>query len=724
MTKCQSSETQQIESQVKFTEERSTVEVENKANPDVPKAISTTLKKDDAFLIANESGDFLAANREMGLFWHGTRFLSRCNLHLNRHTFILLSRHIADQGSIVHLDFMNAAFTTDQGERIDQGEIHICRQLELQKDCLIQTFTLTSFHGSPLQFTLGLDIDADFCDIFEVRGVARKGRGEAIPSVYTPDSLTLGYRGLDNIVRKTRISFSSPARQIRPDSATWEMQLERGEPSEVRLEISMQSSDERLRLTEASGVRAEALAEPQLQSDNALFSRLLNYSMHDLVMLDTQTPHGHYPYAGIPWFSAPFGRDGLITSLQFLPWYPQMVRGALAFLAAYQGSKHEPFTDEQPGKILHEFRQGEMANLREIPYIPYYGSIDVTPLFLIALEQYVRWSNDLVFLERLWPNAEAAAHWIHAYGDKDGDHFLEYQTESEKGLSNQGWKDSWDSVSYSDGNLAAHPIALSEVQGYTYAAYRAMAYLAGRLGKEQQSWEQAACTLQQHFWEQFWWEEQQTFYEALDGNKRPCDVVSSNAGQCLWSGIATQEQGEKTIARLMQPDMYSGWGVRTLSAQANRYNPMNYHNGTIWPHDNSMVAAGFARYGGKQEAAHILKGMLDASLYYERGRLPELYCGFPQRQGYGPINYPVACSPQAWAAGAPFLVLSSLLGLQPEAEHGRLVLTQPMLPDWLHSLEMRGMYVGKQHIHLHFTRQGEETLVTPGEHNEAEIIMR
>jgi len=448
--------------------------------------------------------------------------------------------------------------------------------------------------------------------------------------------------------------------------------------------------------------------------------------MDDLMMLSTMTPHGYYPYAGIPWFSCPFGRDGLISCLEFLPWFPAVVRGVLTFLSAHQGTKVDEFTDEEPGKMLHEMRTGEMANCREIPYLPYYGSIDVTPLFLIALADYMRWTHDQALLTQLWPHAEAAARWMISYGDRDGDGFLEYHKASVKGLANQGWKDAWDSISHCDGQIAQSPIALCEVQGYAYAAYRAMSSLAGYLGKEQEAryWEQRAEKLQASFLEHFWWEEEGLFYLALDAAKKPCRVVSSNAGQCLWTGIVPAEISGRITDRLMCEDMYSGWGIRTLSTHALRYNPMSYHNGSVWPHDSALVGAGFARYGRKKEAVHLLRGLYQASLYFEGGRLPELYCGFPLRQGYGPTRYPVACAPQAWAAGAPFLLLNALLGLQSDAEGQRLILDRPLLPDWLQAVEVQGLRLGHKQIHLNFIRSGEQSRVIIGADNEVEVCVR
>ncbi|HZT98751.1 MAG TPA: amylo-alpha-1,6-glucosidase, partial [Ktedonobacteraceae bacterium] len=425
----------------------------------------------------------------------------------------------------------------------------------------------------------------------------------------------------------------------------------------------------------------------------------------------------------IPWYACPFGRDGLIACLQFLPWFPEVVRGTLTFLAAHQGTKVDAFTEEEPGKILHEMRTGEMANCREIPYIPYYGTVDATPLFLILLEAYMRWTNDVALLQQLWPNAEAAAHWMVEYGDKDGDGFLEYHRALDTGLFNQGWKDSLDSVSHSDGRIAESPIALCEVQGYAFAAYRATAYLARRVGQVEHasSWEQRAAELQSLFLERFWWEEEDVFYEALDKDKLPCAVVSSNAGQCLWTGIVPPEYAHKMIARLMREDMFCGWGIRTLSAQAALYNPMSYHNGSVWPHDTALIGAGFSLFGAKEQTSALLKGVYQAGLFFEGMRLPELFCGFPQRPGFAPTRYPVACAPQAWAAGAPFMLLNALLGLQPDAEHQRLTLDRPTLPDWLQSMEIRGLRLGERHLHLRLVRTGNQTNVVVDAENEVAV---
>jgi glycogen debranching enzyme len=685
-----------------------------------------TLKAGDAFLVADGCGDFLASRQEMGIFRHGTRFLRTANLYLEGHHLVPLSHQVAQMGDASHIDLTNVPFTTAQQHPIEQGTVHINRFLELEQDCLTQTLTLTSFHPVALPLTLTMQIGADFCDLFEVRGFSRQRRGDQFPAKQEAGTVSLRYRGLDRIERTTRVESQPIAPSVRDERIDWVLLCQPGVPITLRVMFRMsESSAEKLETHSATTPwREDAQTTlPMVQSSDPFFNRFLTRGMQDLKMLSTMTPYGYYPYAGIPWFSCPFGRDGLITALEFLPWFPQVMRGTLEFLAAYQGTKVDPFTDQEPGKILHEFRTGEMANCREIAFVPYYGTIDATPLFLIALDAYLRWTNDLELAGRLWPNVEAAARWLVEYGDRDGDGFLEFDRASEKGLVNQSWKDSWDSTSHRDGRIAASPIAHCEVQGYAFAAYRAIGSLARRLGKnvEAASWDARADTFQSEFLRAYWWEQEQTFYMALAENKEPCDVVVSNAGQCLWSGIVPDEQARQVVQRLMREDMFSGWGIRTLSTQARRYNPLSYHNGSIWPHDNALVGAGFALYGAKDEAGQVLKSLFDASAHFADARLPELYCGFARRPGYGPTRYPVACAPQGWAAGSPFLLLSALLGLHPDAANHRLVLDGPTLPEWLTSLELKGLYVGDRHVHLRFVRVGEQTEVVLGRENEVDV---
>ncbi len=691
-----------------------------------------TLKKGDAFLVADGRGDLPDSEQETGLYWRGTRFLRTCDVFLTGQPLIPLSHSISDEEGSCQIDLTNP-FLRIGTEVVYQGNIHMRRRLELSGHVLTERLILTSYHPDPITVKLGLKLGADFRDIFEVRGMARKDRGEQFPPKVTREGVILAYQGRDGIMRETNFSFSPQPDLAVMQGLFWDLPLEPGQPFEVSVVATLSTSGEGpadFESGEAPNGPHDVLPRgsnmPMLASDNVFFNRLLTRGMHDLEMMCTLTTEGLYPYGGIPWYVCPFGRDALITSIEFLPWFPQIARGTIAFLATYQGKKVDEFTEEEPGRILHEYRLGEMANSREIPFIPYYGTIDATPLFIITLEQYVRWSNDLEFLQRYWPNALAAAEWMQRYGDFDGDGFLEYTKVSDKGLVNQGWKDSWDSVSHEDGALAHPPIALSEVQGYAFSAYRAMSYLATRLGHvdEAAAWERKAEHLRVLFVDHFWWHEEDTFYLALDGDKRPCKVVSSNAGQCLWTGIVPDDRADALVERMMRKDMYTEWGIRTISSQSARYNPMSYHNGSVWPHDTAMVGAGFSRYGRKHEAGELLGHLFGVSLYYPGSRLPELYCGFERVAGYGPTRYPVACSPQSWAAGAPFLLLSSALGFEPEADRQRLTLRNPTLPAWMRTLELDRLRLGAHELRLRFERShhGTSVVLTGGSEIEVRVL--
>ncbi|MBA3824437.1 MAG: amylo-alpha-1,6-glucosidase [Ktedonobacterales bacterium] len=680
---------------------------------------TVALKRDNTFLVADVRGDLLAAQQEMGLYWHDTRYLRTLDLLLEGEPLISLAHSIDDDGDACQIDLCNPFLQFPDGLTLGQGAIHIRRWLELHDQRLVEHLSLTSYHQHDLTVRLGVQANADFRDIFEVRGMHRSQRGKMLPTQMQRDALTLRYRGLDDITRSSHVAFSPPADEVGQAGIYWNVILTPQQATQIRITVDLQeTTTDDVTLPPPELHEEPALVVPEITTSNVFFNRLLARSLADLTMMSARTPEGIFPYAGLPWYVCPFGRDALLTSLEFLPWQPQVARGTLLTLAKYQGTKVDEFTEEEPGKILHEFRRGEMAHCREVPFIPYYGTIDATPLFIILLEAYIRWTNDLAFLRELWPHAKAAAEWMLQYGDRDGDGFLEYVRNVDSGLINQGWKDSWDAVSYANGELAEAPIALCEVQGYAYAAYQGMRVLAERLGhkKEAVRWHEHAEELRARFWKAFWWESEQILYLALDGNKRPCQVVSSNAGQCLWTGIVPTEAAGGIVARLMRDDMYSEWGIRTLSSHAARYNPMSYHNGSVWPHDTALIGAGFARYGFHREAGKLLEDLFTLSLHYERARLPELLCGFARRQGYGPTPYPVACSPQAWAAGAPFMLLSALLGLQPHADQGQLTAFHPSLPPFLQEIETMTLMLGDHPIELAAARgkRGNVTLTHQG----------
>ena len=423
-------------------------------------------------------------------------------------------------------------------------------------------------------------------------------------------------------------------------------------------------------------------------------------------MLMTETAHGAYPYAGVPWYSTIFGRDGIITAMLLLWCAPYFAKGVLRTLADLQATDHDPASDAEPGKILHERRGGEMAALGEVPFRRYYGSVDSTPLFVMLAAQYYQRTGDLDTIRDIWPNIVAALGWIDDYGDMDGDGFVEYARQTDKGLSNQGWKDSSDSIFHRDGRLASAPIALCEVQAYVFAAKQGAAALAARLGDSDLSAKLAsqAEDLRVRFEDAFWIEEAGTYAIALDGDKQRCEILSSNAGHCLFAGIVSPDRAKRVADLLTGKRFHSGWGVRTLAVGEARYNPMSYHNGSIWPHDNGLIALGMARYGHKKAALSIFEGIFDSAIYDDLRRLPELFCGFERRRRQGPTSYPVACSPQAWAAATPFALVAAAIGCVIDPQVGTLTLDRPVLPKFLDDLTIRNIAIGDARVDLRLAR--------------------
>ena len=461
---------------------------------------------------------------------------------------------------------------------------------------------------------------------------------------------------------------------------------------------------------DAVGLARDITRVAKVASSNQRFNEVISRSKSDLYMLATPTEHGMFPYAGIPWYSTVFGRDGIITAMMLLWTDPSMAKGVLRHLADMQATKTDPAVDAQPGKILHERRHGEMARLGEVPFRRYYGTVDATPLFLMLAAQYYETTGDRPTIEAIWPNIEAALRWCDEYGDRDGDGFVEYHRETEKGLANQGWKDSHDSIFHADGSSAEGPIALCEVQAYVFAAKVGASRLAQALGRLDVGAKLAseADQLRERFEASFWCEEIGTYALALDGRKRPCRVRTSNAGHALFAGIASRERARLVAQTLMSPDCFSGWGVRTLATGEARYNPMSYHNGSVWPHDNGIIALGLARYGLRMEANRIFEALFDVATYQELRRLPELFCGFLRRPRRGPTAYPVACSPQAWSAAAPFAFLAASLGLELDLERDAVRFNNPTLPNFLDEVIIEGLQLGSSRLDLRFHRYGQD----------------
>jgi glycogen debranching enzyme len=704
---------------------------------------SRVLKHGDSFLVVDRFGEMHTGLRgEQGLYYRGTRFLSKLRLRIGKRQPMFLSSSVLENNLLLAVDLANPEMHDERGT-VGHGTVHLSRRALLEDGAYYERIHLHNYGSQPARLPLRIELDADFCDIFEVRGMQRKLRGELLEPEHDRSRLRLRYRGLDQRLRSSELCFSPAPVELGAKHALFDIALQPGESAKLELTIVCRvhepgsaasapaPSRRELGFEHASARAAEALRrderdETLVFSSNRNFNRWLDRSRADLRMLATDTPHGRYPYAGVPWFSTVFGRDGIWTALQMLWLDPSLAAGVLSFLAAHQATTHDPEADAEPGKILHELRDGEMADLGEVPFGRYYGSIDSTPLFLMLAAAYERATGDVELVRRIWPNLLRAMDWLDQHGDQDGDGFIEYGKRSSNGLVQQGWKDSNDSVFHQDGSDAQGPIALCEVQGYAYAARRGMAELAQRLDQPALA---ARCNvladeLQQRFDAAFWCDELGTYALALDGHKRPCRVKSSNAGHCLYTGIALPARHEALARQLMSPEMFAGWGVRTLASDERRYNPMSYHNGSIWPHDNAIVADGLALVGHRWQAAALLESFFDAATFMDFQRLPELFCGFARHAGEEPIRYPVACLPQAWAAGSAFMLLRAVLGLEVDAAARRLTLRNPILPAFIDTLEIRRLRVGKERVDLRLVRHPEDVGVTVlGAHSSTDVVV-
>jgi glycogen debranching enzyme len=678
------------------------------------------LKQGDTFAVFDRFGDVdTFGTGELGLYYQDTRFLSRLTLRLGKDRPLLLSSTVREDNAVIAVDSTNPDVCRNGETVVPRGTVHIFRSKILWKRTCHERLRIRNYGRVAMDFSFALEFDADFADIFELRGTAREQRGCRRETEVTQDQVVLAYEGLDRRLRRTRIVFDPPPTRLSESAANYQIRLQPGEELSYRWVIACEVDGNSQPQTkpcyeevvqEAANALASAHArEPLIFTSNEQFNDWLNRSLADLEMMRTETPYGPYPYAGVPWYSTEFGRDGIITALQCLWFDPTLARGVLAYLAATQADTENAEKDAQPGKVLHETRAGEMAVLGEIPFRRYYGTIDATPLFIMLAGAYYKRTADREFVESIWPNIERALAWIDHYGDIDGDGFVEYARRSKLGLIHQGWKDSQDSIFHADGTSAEGPIALCEVQGYVYAAKLAAAQLAELFGDDARARDlsKQAITLRRRFEESFWCDELSTYALALDGGKQPCRVRTSNPGHCLFTGIASTEHARRIAATLTHEESFSGWGIRTVATSEVRYNPMSYHNGSIWPHDNSLIAAGFARYDLKDSAATVLAGLLDASLFFDLHRLPELFCGFPRRPGEAPTLYPVACAPQSWASAAVFLLLEACLGLSVSASDRRLTFSKPVLPRFLQQVTIRGLKVADARADLLLTRHDE-----------------
>jgi glycogen debranching enzyme len=676
---------------------------------------SRVLKQGDTFAVFDRYGNIHRVGMgEQGVYHQGTRYLSRLELRVMGRRPLLLSSTVGQDNCMMTVDLTNPDFFRDGEVLLQRDTVHIFRCAFLWDGACYERLRLRNYSPQPVEASFAFHYEADFADIFEVRGVKRERRGELLTPVVEADRLQLAYRGLDDLVRRTTIEFSPPPSQLQPSRADFHTQLPPHGEQIFFISICCQApgaecaplSFEQAKSLAVDRLQTRRRHDAALRSSNEQLNDWINRSSADLHLMVTETPEGPYPYAGIPWFSTPFGRDGIITGLELMWINPELARGVLSYLAANQAREHNGAQDADPGKILHETRRGEMAALGEIPFGRYYGSVDSTPLFVVLAGAYYDRTADVEFLRSLWPNLEAALEWMDHYGDCDGDGFIEYARRSPKGLVVQGWKDSFDSVFHADGTLADGPVALCEVQGYAFAARRAAARVAAALGLSQRASQlvDQAEQLRQQFEEAFWCEELSTYALALDGQKRPCRVRTSNPGHCLFSGIVSAERAGRLADALLSEESFSGWGVRTVATSEARYNPMSYHNGSIWPHDNALIAAGLARYGFSHHVSRIFTGMFDASLFVDLHRMPELFCGFVRRPGEGPTLYPVACAPQSWAAGAVFSLIESLLGMTIDAARRQIRFVRPRLPESVGRLWISNLRVADAVVDLELDR--------------------
>ncbi|MGH7713099.1 MAG: amylo-alpha-1,6-glucosidase [Gemmatimonadaceae bacterium] len=680
------------------------------------------LKAQDTFGVFDRYGDirFVTAS-QYGLYHAGTRYLSQFILTVDGHRPILLNSWVKADNSLLVVEMTTPDRYEGDRLKFHKDTLHVFRARLLRDGSLHEHVRLMNYGDVSVGVTLTLDFGGDFADVFEVRGIRRARRGVYLPAHVGERGAELSYRGLDDVRRVTRIAFDRKPDCIDEDSAEFRLQLVPRAVYELFLSVSCELDDERrvvpsYREALDGSTReheAERAAGSIVETSHAQFNEWIERSVADLHMLTTRTADGPYPYAGVPWFSTPFGRDGIITALETLWVEPQIARGVLKFLAQRQADALAPEQDAEPGKILHELRQGEMAALGEVPFAKYYGSVDSTPLFIMLAGAYYDRTGDLPFIRELWQAITRALDWIGRFGDRDGDGYVEYERHSERGLEHQGWKDSFDAVFHADGSLARGPIALCEVQGYVYAAKLAASRLAERLGDREMSamLRRQAEDLRTQFNRDFWCAELGTFALALDGEKRRCQVRTSNPGQALATGIVDQQYVAELSKTLMSDDSFNGWGVRTVAASEARFNPMSYHNGSLWPHDNALIALGLARYASKESALRILTGLFEASTFMDLNRLPELFCGFPRYSGQGPTLYPVACSPQAWASAAVFQLLCACVGLTFSPAKPQLLFEHPVLPAYLSWVKVTNLQVGAGFVDLMLTRHAYDVSI-------------
>ncbi len=681
------------------------------------------MKQGSLFLLSTPEGD-IKPGTEQGLYFHDMRYLSRQTLRLNGKPPVSLLAD-ASEGYRARFELTNPDLPGKQGSKpIRKESLGIHREKQLGEE-FVETIVLQNYTTETAEVALQLDYAADFADMFAVRGMRPGKRGQVCPPAWHGSELRFQYGGADGHVRTAAFRFSPPPDEHDQGEITYRLSLGPQERRELTTRCALRDDNrhkqdarpdqgESSRPEDRQRARSGAFgAGTRVETSNRLVNDILTRSFMDLHMLRMRERGQTFFAAGVPWYVALFGRDSLVTALEVAAFEPEIAAGTLRVLAAFQGTKVDNFRDEQPGKIPHEFRLDEMANLNEIPQTPYYGSVDSTPLFLVLLGVHANWTGKLDLFHELRDKVLRALEWIDRYGDSDGDGFIDYQTRSPKGGRNQGWKDSGNGIVMEDGSLARPPIALPEVQGDVYRAWLSMADLFERSGDGGRAGvlRDKAQRLYEAFNREFWLEDAQYYAFCRDGEGRFSRSIASNAAHALWTGIVDPRRGKAVGARVMQPDMFSGWGVRTLSSTDTSYNPVDYQVGSVWPHDNGLIVAGMRRYGLDDEVSDVFTALMQAATQFEHYRLPEVFAGYERGRASRPVLYPVACNPQAWAAGSMPLMLSAALGFEPDAFNRRLCIAHPRLPDWLEWVNVQGLRVADATVDLCYERSNGATHV-------------
>lgn len=690
-------------------------------NAEPRKTNNLTLIDGKTFLSTTLAGDIMPPGApDVGLFYDDTRFLSRLELRVGGCRTVVLSSS-TEQTFVSQIELTTGQSSMRESYEIPEKTVHIRREQLLALDTFYDHLTFENFNFHEVTLEIEIAYEADFVDVFQVRGVAREHPGHYYQPIVRRDSIVFHYRGLDDVARDTTVRFSPPPERIEDTVARWRLNLPPFKRFQIQCTVVPQVAGKRSRASRPDfgyqlRGRREAYAEwesrsSHFNSSNGIFEKMVGTAKSDFHALQIPEGKEHVIAAGIPWFATMFGRDSIIAAYQSLLLNPQLASDTLRVLARYQGQKRDDWHDEEPGKILHEFREGEMTRAHEIPFGPYYGSVDSTPLWLILLSETFNWTADEQLVQDLLPHAYRALDWIDNCGDLDGDGFVEYQRRSPRGLANQGWKDSWDAILHRDGEVAKTPIALCEVQGYVYEAKYRMAKLLRSFGDIQRAdkLKREASELAKRFEKAFWMPNRNFYALALDGDKRQVQAISSNPGHLLFTRLPTLDRARAVAQRFMTEEMFSGWGWRTLSRDERVFNPLSYHRGSVWPHDNSLVAHGMALYEFREPANRVFTALFQAALNFRDYRLPELFCGIERREFDEPVQYPVSCSPQAWASGAVFLLLTSVLGIRPSAPKKELNIVSPELPPFLEQLNIRNMQVGRSRVDLDFTRRNDLT---------------